>query len=85
MCRALDDATDYGKKAGDDTMVEQDSGRDHTLYDRRSLLAGALAAVMAWPVSIFATGGSPKGIRAIMRRSSPLRGHGLVWILREDD
>lgn len=59
--------------------------RDHPVTGRRSLLLGAMAAVLVWPVSIFGTGGSAKGIRATMRRSSPLRGDGLVWILREDD
>ncbi|MGE3779007.1 MAG: hypothetical protein AB7F89_17615 [Pirellulaceae bacterium] len=52
---------------------------------RRRLLLGAVGAVLAWPVSIFATGGSLKGLQAVIRRSSPLRGQGLVWILREDD
>ena len=59
--------------------------RDRLVTGRRSLLVGAMAAVLAWPLSILATGGSATGIRAVMRRSSPLRGHGLVWILREDD
>lgn len=64
---------------------EQDSGRDRAITGRRTLLLGAVAAVLAWPVSVFAPGGSATGMGAILRRSSPLRGHGLVWILREDD
>lgn len=61
------------------------SGGDRVIAGRRSLLFGAVAAVLAWPVSIFGPAGWAKEIRAIMRRSSPLRGQGLVWILREDD
>lgn len=64
---------------------EQESGLCRTIAGRRSLLLGAVVAVLAWPVSVFAPGGSATGMGAIMRRSSPLRGHGLVWILREDD
>ena len=66
-------------------IEERIEDRDHLVTGRRSLLLGAVAAALAWPISVLVPSGSARGLRAVIRRSSPLRGHGLVWILREDD
>ena len=64
---------------------ERIEDRDQFVGGRRSLLLGAVVAALAWPISVFAPGGSAVGAQTVIRRSSPLRGHGLVWILRDDD